>query len=141
MQYEKIMGLDYGDVRIGIAFSDLMGVIASAYETYKRVSEEKDLEHICNLIAEYDVKKVVIGLPYNMDGTEGIRAEVTKEFANKLAERAKVEIIYQDERLSSVSAEEALIEAGVRREKRKNLIDKVAASIILQCYLDSAKRR
>lgn len=141
MQYEKIMGLDYGDVRIGIAFSDLMGVIASAYETYKRVSEEKDLEHICNLIAEYDVKKVVIGLPYNMDGTEGIRAEVTKEFANKLIERAKVEIIYQDERLSSVSAEEALIEAGVRREKRKNLIDKVAASIILQCYLDSAKRR
>lgn len=141
MQYEKIMGIDYGDVRLGIAFSDLMGMIGSAYETYKRVSEEKDIDYLCKLIEKFEVKTVVFGLPYNMDGSEGIRAEVTKKFASILSEKSNVKIIYQDERLSSVSAEEILIEAGIRREKRKDLIDKVAASIILQSYLDSVKRR
>lgn len=139
MQYKRVMGIDYGDKRIGIAMSDLMQVIASPFEVYNTVSSELDVEHICNLIKQNEVETVVIGLPLNMDGTEGERAKITREFADCIAKKCDVNIVFQDERLSSVEAEEILIEANVRREARKGIIDKLSASIILESYLN--KRR
>ena len=129
------MGLDYGDVRIGIAFSDPMGIIANGYETYHRVDEKRDIEHILALIKEKNVDTVVIGLPINMDGTEGERVELTRKFGD-LLQKHNIKIVYIDERLTSVSAERMLIDADVRRDKRKQVIDKIAATIILQSYLD-----
>ena len=128
--------LDYGDVRIGIAMSDMLGIIASGLETYTRKDEQTDIEHIVKLINDNSVDTVVIGLPINMDGTSGDRVEVTKAFGSKLAEKTTAKVVYLDERLSSVSAERLLIEADVRRDKRKQVIDKLAATIILQNYLD-----
>ncbi len=130
------MCLDYGDVRIGIALSDMLGIIASGLETYTRKDEDTDIEYILKLIQDNSVDTVVIGLPINMDGTSGERAEVTKAFGSKLAEKTTAKVVYLDERLSSVSAEKLLIQADVRRDKRKQVIDKLAATIILQNYLD-----
>ena len=132
----KKMALDYGDIRIGIATSDALGMIASGLETYVRKSEEQDILHIVSLIEQYKIDTVVIGLPLKMDGTEGHRAEVTRAFGEQLQKHTAVKIVYQDERLSSVSAEEILIEGNMRREKRKLVIDQLAAAIILQSYLD-----
>ena len=136
MKYMRKMCLDYGDVRIGIALSDMLGIIASGLETYTRKDEDTDIEHILKLIQDNSVDTVVIGLPINMDGTSGERAEVTKAFGSKLAEKTTAKVVYLDERLSSVSAEKLLIQADVRRDKRKQVIDKLAATIILQNYLD-----
>lgn len=130
------MCLDYGDVRIGIALSDPMGIIANGLETYIRKDEQTDLEHIVQLIKDNSVDTIVIGLPINMDGTSGERVSVTKTFGEKLAGLTSAKVVYMDERLSSVSAEKLLIEADVRRDKRKQVIDKLAATIILQNYLD-----
>ena len=130
------MGLDLGDVRIGIALSDPMGIIANALEVYIRVEPQKDFEHIVTLCKLYQVDTIVVGLPKNMDGSEGLRAEVTRQFGEQLRSRTDCKITYLDERLSSVSAERLLIEADMRRDKRKTVIDKVAAAIILQNYLD-----
>ncbi len=132
----RSLGIDFGDARIGLAISDPIGFFASGLETYKRVNLEKDLEHIKNLIKEKDVKTIVVGLPLNMDGSEGIRVEKTKEFCENLKDLAGVNIVYVDERLTTVQAEKMLIEQDVRREDRKKVIDKVAATIILQSYLD-----
>ncbi len=130
------MGLDLGDAHIGIAFSDPMNLFASGFENYKRVSLEQDLRYLAKLVTEKDVDTIVVGLPKNMDGTDGPRVEFTYEFCGELAKFVNVPIVYQDERLTTVSAEKMLISANVRREKRKKVIDKVAASIILQSYLD-----
>ena len=133
----RVMALDFGDARIGIAMSDIMKIIANGYETYKRVSEEKDLQYIVGLVKPNAVDEIVFGLPLNMDGTEGDRVLRTREFADKLQQLIpNVKISFQDERLTTVTGERMLIEAGVRREKRKGVIDKIAATIILQQYLD-----
>ena len=114
-----------------------MKIIANGYETYKRVSEEKDLQYIVGLVKPNAVDEIVFGLPINMDGTEGDRVLRTREFADKLQQLIpNVKISFQDERLTTVTGERMLIEAGVRREKRKGVIDKIAATIILQQYLD-----
>lgn len=130
------MSLDYGEVRIGIAFSDIMNIIANGYETYTRKSLEEDLQYLANLCKEKEVDTIVMGLPINMDGTEGDRAKATREFANSLIAKTNLPVKFLDERLTSVSAEKMLIEASVRREKRKQVIDKISATIILQNYLD-----
>ena len=131
------VALDVGDVRIGLATSDIMGIIASGYETYTRKSLAQDYAYIADFCKKNSVDTLVIGLPVNMDGTEGPRVEVTREFANGLQEYVEgIKIVYQDERLTTVQAERMLIQGGVRREKRKKVIDKVAATIILQAYLD-----
>jgi len=132
----RIMGLDYGDVRIGVALSDPSLLIATGLETYTRKTNKIDIEHLARIIEENAVNKVVFGLPLNMDGSEGVRVVKTKSFAEKLKARAGVEIDYYDERLSSVDAEAILVDAGVRRDKRKGVIDKLAATLILQGYLD-----
>ncbi len=137
MQYGRIMGIDYGRVRIGIALTDLLKTIASPYEVYKSVSRKKDIEYFVKLIKEKEVDKVVLGLPLNMDGSEGERALKTRAFGDELEKASNVPVVYQDERLSSVEAENYLLDGDLRRDKRKNLIDKVSASIILEDYLRS----
>lgn len=133
----KKIGLDVGDVRIGIAVSDMLGMIANARESYTRKGLEKDLRYFTDLAKAENADAFVLGLPKNMDGTEGERVEVTREFGDKLHEFSGLLVVYMDERLSTVAAERMLIQADVRRDKRKKVIDKVAACIILQNYLDS----
>ena len=130
------MGLDLGDARIGIALTDPMGIIAGPLETYVRKKTDEDYDYIVELIRRYECDLVVIGLPVNMDGTEGPRCEFTRAFAAKLAERTDVRIVFQDERLTTVTAERMLLEANMRRDKRKQVIDKVAASIILSTWMN-----
>lgn len=130
------MALDYGDVRIGIAFSDLLQTIASPFQTYRRKTLAEDLNYFLNLVKEKEVSKIILGLPVNMDGSVGERALKTKEFGEELSKATGLEVEYVDERLTSVEAEEILISSGVRREKRKEVIDKIAAALILESYLN-----
>lgn len=139
-KHNRKMGIDYGDVRIGIAMTDALCIISSPFEVYKNKGQEDALNHIASLIKEYNVDEVAMGLPLNMDGTEGERAQIHRSFGEKLAQLSGVEVKYIDERLTSAQAEEILISSGVRREKRKELIDKISAQIILQTYIDMNKR-
>lgn len=132
----KIIALDIGTVRIGIATSDIMEIIASAYEVYRRKNLNEDVKYIASLVSKLDAGEIVIGLPLKLDGSEGQSVDMAREFGDKLSELVGVPIVYQDERLSTVSAERILIESGMRREKRKDKIDSIAATIILQTYLD-----
>lgn len=137
MQKHRKMGVDYGDKRIGIALTDSLCIISSPFEVYKNVGEEDALKHLDKIIKDYDVDDVAMGLPINMDGTEGERAAIHRQFGEKLEKLSNVKVHYIDERLTSAEAEEILISSGVRREKRKELIDKIAAQIILQTYINS----
>lgn len=132
----KILALDIGTVRIGIATSDIMEIIASAYEVYRRKFLKADVEHIAKIVSDLNVGEIVIGLPLKMDGSEGQSVEMAKSFGDELAKLVSVPIVYQDERLSTVTAQKILIESGMRREKRKDKVDSIAATIILQTYLD-----
>lgn len=134
---ERILGFDVGDKTIGVAVSDLLQFTAQGLTTIKRTSNKEDYNAIEALINEYDAKKIVVGLPKNMNNTIGPQGEKTIKFAEKIKNKFKVEIIYIDERLTTMSAERVLIEGDVRRENRKKFIDKVAATYILQQYLDS----
>lgn len=133
----KHLSIDLGDVRIGLATSDVMGIIANGLETYKRKDIDADIDYIARLVNDLAVDVVVMGLPINMDGTSGERVDKAREFASLLAQKVTAKIDFQDERLTTVTGERMLIQAGVRREKRKQVIDKIAATIILQTYLDS----
>ncbi|MBE5735823.1 MAG: Holliday junction resolvase RuvX [Clostridiales bacterium] len=134
--YYRVLAIDYGDVRIGLALSDVTRFLASGLENYTRVSLEKDCQHIADIVRDNNVKVVVLGLPLNMDGSAGVRVDKTKEFAQELSRYIDCKIDYLDERLTSVSAEKILISADVSRKKRKNVLDKLSATIILQDYLD-----
>ncbi len=138
MQYNRYMGIDYGKARIGIAFSDLSGTIASAHSVIKGEGE-KDVENLSKLAKSMEVKYIVIGLPLNADGTESEMSKFVQDFGKKLSEKSGLQVFYQDERYTSYEAEEYLKEAGIRWEKRKELLDKVSAQIILQNYLDERK--
>ena len=140
MQYKRVLAVDYGDVRIGLAQSDLMQIIASPLAVIENKDITTSLQKIAKIVEDNDVETVVFGLPLNMDGTEGDRASITKAFAQQLSEIISAKVVFQDERLSSVEAEDILIEANVRRQDRKNLIDKVAACIILESYLNKKER-
>ncbi len=137
---KKIIGLDIGTVRIGVATSDLLGIIASSYEVYKRRNMYLDTRYMAGLAEKLDADTFVIGLPLKLDGSEGQSVQMVKEFAENLSQLTTAKIVFQDERLSTVSAERILIESNVRRDKRKNVIDQVAATIILQNYLDKIKK-
>ena len=139
--YYKVMSLDFGDVRIGIALSDVTRFLATGYENYTRVSLDSDCKHIADIVKNNNVKVIVLGLPINMDGTKGERVEKTYNFAEELSKYTDAKIEYLDERLTSVSAEKILISADVSRKKRKNLLDKLSATIILQDYLDMNYRK
>ena len=135
----RAMGLDVGDKTIGIAVSDLLGYTAQGVETIRRTNKKADYARIGQLIQEKEVNKIIVGLPKNMNGTIGPQGEKVLEFVEGLKNRFKVEIILWDERLTTVSAERTLIQADVRREKRKTVIDMVASTYILQGYLDSCR--
>ena len=132
------MALDVGDRRIGIALSDEMQWIATPHSVYTRVGYGPDVKHIQALYAQNQCCLVVCGLPRNMDGTVGFQAEKVMALADRLKE-AGLPVEYQDERLSTVSAHQALIEGGMRREDRKGTVDKVAAAVILQAWLDARR--
>jgi len=134
----RILGLDVGDRRIGIALSDSLRLIATPHSVYTRVGYGPDVKHIQSLCRQNEADLVVCGLPRNMDGSEGFQAEKVRAFADKLKESG-LTVEFQDERLSTVSAHQALIEGGMHREDRKGTVDKVAAAVILQAYLDSGK--
>ena len=136
----RIMGLDYGTKTVGVAISDPLGFAAQGIETIDRKEENKlrkTLARIEELTKEYQVETIVLGLPKNMNNTLGERAEKTLEFKEMLERRTGLPVVMWDERLTTVEAERTLIESSVRRENRKKYIDKIAAVIILQGYLDS----
>lgn len=136
----RILGLDYGSKTVGVAVSDPLGLTAQKVETIWRKQENKlrrTLARIEELIAEYEVEKIVLGFPKNMNNTVGERAEKALEFGEMLKKRTGLAVIMWDERLTTVEADRTLIEAGVRRENRKQYLDGIAAVFILQGYLDS----
>ncbi len=134
----RIMSLDVGNRTIGVAVSDHMKLIANGVETIKRAGVEQDFYRLDQLIKENHVSTVVIGYPKNMNGTIGERAQISENFAVEMRRRfPDIQTVLWDERLSTVAAEKVLIDADVRRSKRKKVIDKLAAVVILQNYLDS----
>ena len=132
----RIMALDVGSKRIGIALSDPLKITAQGLQTFQRTTLEEDVKGLWQLIDEHEVSQLVVGLPKNMDGTIGFKAEEVQQFIADLTAERKIEIIWIDERLTTVSAERVLLEADVSRAKRKKVIDKMAAVVILQSYLD-----
>ena len=132
----RILGIDYGDARVGVAVSDALGFMAQGVKTIKNTGIKQLLNELNEVLTEYKPEKIVIGLPKNMDGTVGFRAEATYKFANKLKTIYEGEIIFWDERLSSVGAARYLNETNTRGKKRKNVLDTVAACIILEGYLN-----
>ena len=133
----RIMGLDVGEKRIGIAISDQMGWTAQGHSVLNRQNWKSDSNVLWEICQEYRVTKIVIGLPLNMNGSIGAKAIEVQEYGKKLAHHTGLAIDYWDERLTTRSAERILIEADVSRKKRKKVIDKMAAVTILQSYLDS----
>jgi len=135
----RIMGLDFGSKTVGVAVSDSLLLTAQGVEIIRRKEENKlrqTLARIEELIVEYEVEEIVLGLPKNMNATEGVRVELTNEFKEKLERRTGLPVVMWDERLTTVAADKIMMEAGVRRENRKDYVDKIAATLILQGYLD-----
>ncbi|MGW9527486.1 Holliday junction resolvase RuvX [Paenibacillus terrae] len=137
----KVMGLDYGDRRIGVAVSDAFGWTAQGLEVIERRGDDSEFGKIANLVRDNEVGEVVVGLPKNMNGTVGPRGEICIEFASRLKELLGLPVHLWDERLTTRSAERTLLEADVSRKKRKQVVDKLAASLILQNYLDAHSTR
>ncbi len=136
---ERVLGLDVGDKTIGVAVSDPLGLTAQGVKTIRRKGIKKDLEELQEIINEYNVQALVIGLPKNMNNTLGLQSEKVLKFVDKIKKKLQVDIIMQDERLTTVSAQRDLINANVSRKKRKDVIDKVAAVYILQAYLEKIR--
>jgi putative Holliday junction resolvase len=132
----RILGLDVGNKRIGVAVSDPLGITAQGIGVIHRKNIKEDINKISGFIKQYDVEKVLLGLPKNMNGTIGPQSELVKEFGDKIKNKLKIEVDYWDERLTSVAAERVLIDADLSRKKRKTVIDEVAAVLILQNYLE-----
>lgn len=136
----RIMGLDFGSKTVGVAVSDPLGITAQGVEIIRRKEENKlrqTYARIEELVLEYQVEEIVLGLPKNMNATEGERAQLTREFKDRLERRTGLPVTLWDERLTTVAADKAMMEAGIRREHRKDYVDMIAASLILQSYLDS----
>ncbi|SFG38861.1 Holliday junction resolvase RuvX [Oribacterium sp. WCC10] len=134
----RILGLDYGSKTVGVAITDPMGITVQPFKTIVRDRESKlrkTLSEIQDIVENYDVEKIVLGLPLNMDDTEGERAQLTRAFAEKLALRVSVPIEFTDERLTTMEAAEILDESGIKRSEQKRVIDQVAAQLILEQYL------
>ena len=135
----RVLGLDVGDRRIGVALSDETGLLASPLSTLQRVGPRRDLKAIAALVREHGAGEVVVGLPYNLDGTIGPQAEKVRAFAEGLKPLVRMPVRFWDERLTSVEAERILSERNVPWQRRKGLVDQVAAVLILQEYLDHQK--
>lgn len=140
----RIMGLDFGSKTVGVAISDELLITAQGIEIIRRKEENKlrqTLARIEELITQYEVKEIVLGYPKNMNDTLGERVEKTDEFKEKLERRTGLPVSLWDERLTTVAADRAMMEAGIRRENRKDYVDQIAASFILQGYLDLRKNK
>lgn len=136
----RILGLDFGSKTVGVAVSDELLLTAQGLEIIRRQSPNKlrqSLARVEEIVREYQVERIVLGYPKNMNNTEGERCEKTKEFKEMLERRTGLEVILWDERLTTVSADRLMMEIGVRRENRKKYVDEIAAALILQGYLDS----
>jgi putative Holliday junction resolvase len=131
----RLMGLDVGEKTIGIAISDPLGITAQGLETLKRYSKKADLARLRDLVDKYGVEKIIVGLPLNMDGTIGSAASKIEQFSIELGKKLGVPVQTWDERLSTAAAERALLQADLSRGKRKKIIDKLAAVLILESYL------
>ena len=134
----RILGLDYGSKTVGVAMTDALGMTVQPYKTIKRDRESKlrqTLSEIAEIVEQYQIGKIVMGLPLNMDDTEGDRAAKTRDFAEKLKLRVAVPIEFTDERLTTMEAEEILDQSGIPRSEQKKVIDQVAAQLILEQYL------
>lgn len=136
----RILGLDVGSKTIGVAVSDPLGFTAQGITTIRRTNREKDLEELKRLCDEYKPEVIVIGLPKNMNGTIGPSGEIIMAFGKLIEEELKVQIKFWDERLTTVAAHKAMLEADLSRNKRKKIVDKVASTYILQGYLDMISR-
>ncbi len=136
----RILGLDIGSKRIGVAVSDELGFTAQGLRTLTFTDENTVLESIKKIAQEYQVTEIVVGLPYNMDGTEGRQAEKVRSIMAAIEQSVELPVVEWDERLSTVAAERVLLEADMSRSKRRKVIDKIAAVIILQGYLDRRRR-
>lgn len=136
----RILGLDYGSRRIGVAVCDELEMTAQGLATITRKNRAADLEQIAEFIRRYAVEKIVIGYPLRIDGSEGIQCEKINRFARRLEDRFSLPVLLRDETLTTVEADEILRDRGVRPEKRREVIDRVAAAIILQGYLDTLPR-
>lgn len=135
----RLLGLDVGDRRIGLALSDETATLATGLPTFERIGPRKDLRALAELVRRHEVGEVVVGLPIRLDGTVGVQAEKVQAFADELRAAVKVPLVTWDERFTTTIAEQSLIEADVSRRKRKGLVDQVAAILILQSYLDYRK--
>ena len=133
---KRLLGLDIGNKTIGVSVSNPLGITAQGVTTIIRASKAEDAAALKALIDKYDVEKLIVGLPKNMNNTLGFQAKRTMNYADYLKEALGMEIIYVDERLTTSSAEAVLMQGGVRRENRKKHVDKLAAVLILQTYLD-----
>ena len=136
----RMLGVDYGDARIGVATCDELEILATARDTIRSESMRKNIYAIAAIAKAENAERIVVGLPLNMDGSEGARASKTRSFGKVLEKVSGIEVVYFDERLTSVEADERMDEANVRKSKRKGLVDRIAAAIILQSYLDSYKK-
>ncbi len=137
----RIMGLDVGSRTIGVAVSDELGITAQGLKTIRRKSSEEDLKELSQIINQFEIKKLVVGLPKNMDGSLGKQAELVFKWIKSVQQKLSLPIVTWDERLSTVGASKILLEADVSRKKRKGVIDKVAAVLILQGYMDQIRNR
>lgn len=137
MAGSRILALDYGTKRIGVALSDELGWTAQPLETFERRTLDRDVTHIASLVAEHEVRQVVLGFPLQLDGREGPAILAMREFAAHLERGLPVPIVLWDERMTTKAAEDLLIAADVSRKKRKGAVDRVAAAILLQSYLAS----
>jgi putative Holliday junction resolvase len=131
------MGLDVGTKTIGVAASDELGITGQPITTLRRLSSRADLSALGELIADYSINRIIVGLPLNMNGSEGPMAKACREFGAALQESSGIPVEYWDERLTTVAAERALLEGDVSRQRRRQLVDSVAAAIILQAWLDA----
>ena len=133
---QRILALDFGEKRIGVAVSDPLNIIAQSVGTIERKGIKNDLKKVGELVKEYEARKIIVGLPLNMDGTEGKSANRAMDFVKELKKEIQVEVEMLDERLTTAQGERVLLEADMSRRKRKQNLDKIAAQLILQNYLD-----
>lgn len=138
---KRILGLDLGQKTIGVAISDPLGFTAQGLTTIRRGSKEKDIEDLKKICDDYKVETIVIGLPKNMNGTIGPSGEIAMAFGKLIEEQLEIEVKFWDERLTTVAAHKAMLEADLSRSKRKKIVDKVASTYILQGYLDMISRQ
>lgn len=136
----RVMGLDVGEKTIGVAVSDALGWTAQGVGVVERSTTDRDFASLQTVVADYDVEQIVVGLPKNMDGTIGPRAKLCQTFAKEAEHRLKLPVTLWDERLTTVAAERTLLSADISRKRRKRVIDKLAATLILQAFLDAQRR-